>query len=245
MSQVKYPSPTQITAANAKLIELVRIRLPERFYKGEKWWTMYCTAALVRMADTVESLMALMPARLDLDAQTLLRSLYEQAVTLAWVMIDPVEGHRRWEGEAKVQIAKLHNDALTFGEKILSDSELADAQTQRGLPKVPQMALDADKHWATRVKGLHPPGHPLSFRGLYLSIYRLGSRPAHGSFLSLEPYVVEDQENQRFVVDRAKPGPILWYALVAPLFSIALVIGAQHFKWLDEDKIRQIAEKAQ
>jgi Phage integrase, N-terminal SAM-like domain len=42
-----------------------------------------------RMADTVDAAMALMDGGFDVDGQTLLRSLYEQVVTFAWVAIDP------------------------------------------------------------------------------------------------------------------------------------------------------------
>jgi hypothetical protein len=227
-----YPSPEQMTTTNTELVAMVRGRLPMRFYAGEAWWSVYCTASLVRMADTVETLMELLPTR----------SLYEQVVTFAWIAIDPSARHQRWEGEAKIQMAKLHHDALSFGEQILSEEEVAATRASKGLPPLTDMALEADKHWSGRIDGLHPDGHLLGFRGLYLSIYRLGSRPAHGSMLALEPYVTHVE--RRIVVDTARQGTLLWYSLIAPLFSIGLVVAAQRFHWLDEVNIREIAERA-
>jgi hypothetical protein len=81
-------------AANAGLVGLVRSHLPFRIYGGERWWALFRTAALVRMADTVESLMDLMAAEQYLDGQILVRSLYEQVATFAWLSIDP--DTRQW-----------------------------------------------------------------------------------------------------------------------------------------------------
>jgi hypothetical protein len=88
-------------AANAELVGLVRSHLPFRIYGGERWWALFRTAALVRMADTVESLMDLMAAEHDLDGQILVRSLYEQVVTFAWLSIDPDTRQWRWVGEGR------------------------------------------------------------------------------------------------------------------------------------------------
>lgn len=75
--------------ASRELIELVTSQLPQRFYPGEHPWRMFGAAIIVRMADTVESMMVLMAARLPIDGLILLRALYEQVVRYLWVSIDP------------------------------------------------------------------------------------------------------------------------------------------------------------
>lgn len=89
-----YPSNEEIRRANEGLIAIVRDRLPMGFYRQADQWSKWSTAALVRMADTVEAAMSLMAAGLEVDARTLLRSLYEQVVTFAWLGLD------RWAGRA-------------------------------------------------------------------------------------------------------------------------------------------------
>jgi uncharacterized protein DUF5677 len=239
-----YPSEDELQAAAAELIAVVRQQLPMRFYGGEPWWTVYVAASLVRIADTVESIMMLLPTRRDADASTLLRALYEQAITLVWVAADPDTNFPLWLGDAESQMLKLHNDAATFGEVILTPAEVAAARQAPKLPSLAERALAADAHWAARVKGLHARGHLLSLRGLYIAVYRTGSRPAHASINALGPYISE--ANNRFVVDRATQETILWYALATPLLGIAMMIGAEKFKWLEErsDEILQIVERA-
>jgi hypothetical protein len=49
---------------------------------------------------------------------------------------------------------------------------------QRWLLLTRQDPASLYKDWSVRVRGLHPDGHPLGFRGLYLPAYRVGSRVA-------------------------------------------------------------------
>jgi hypothetical protein len=133
VSDGPYPSPDEITAANAGLVAIVRRQLPQRFYGGESYWAVFRAAALLRMADTVEGLMRLMDSRHDLEGQTLVRSLYEQVVTFAWIAIDPETGYRRWVGDGTSAELKLHNDAVQFGESILTPAQVARAKAYLGL----------------------------------------------------------------------------------------------------------------
>lgn len=80
-------------------------------------------AALLRMCDTVDSIMALMSRRKLGDARALLRSLYEQVVVFCWVAVDPATRLERWEGASKKEQLKLHNEALRYGEWILTSDE--------------------------------------------------------------------------------------------------------------------------
>ena len=269
-----FPTSEQIASATTELVAVVRRRLPFRMYSGERWWTMFREASLVRMAATVESLMDLMPSRRDIDGHTLLRSLYEQVVTFAWIAIDPDRREWRWVNKGLLDLLKLHNDALQFedelGERVLTDERVAEIKKRLGLsrepapaedeasaasasrrrraepdpelllPAVTEMAREADLHWSVRVRGLHPADHPLGFRGLYLPVYRLGSRTAHGGLLALEPFV--SRAGNRLVINEAEPGSRLVWALPGPLFGIALIIAARWEQWIDDEEVRALVD---
>ena len=283
MNEDPFPSPEEIADADRQLIEVVRRRLPQRVYDGERWWTFFRWAALVRMADTLEALLDLMPLRRDVDGQTLLRSLFEQVVTFAWVAIDPDVHRVRWTNSALWDMLKLHNDALRFegqlGQRLWSDGQVAyvknrlgigddaplgdagdcspasDAKRHRNrpdselvLPGLADQAYEADRYWSPRVRGLYlglySADHVLGFRGLYLPVYRIGSRAAHGSLLALEPYVSRDYEPNRYVIDHAQPASRLGWALAGPLFGMALLIAEQWEQWIDEDEVRRLIDAA-
>lgn len=108
------------------------------------------------------------------------------------------------------------------------------------LPAVTKMAREADLHWSVRVRGLHPADHPLGFRGLYLPVYRIGSRTAHGGLLALESFVSRD--GNRLVINEAEPGSRLVWALAGPLFGIALIIAARWEQWINDEEVRALVD---
>lgn len=258
-------SDHEVRKALAGLVAIVRDRLPMRYYRGETWWSLYTAASLVKMADTVDSILLLKTEAHNLDAQTLLRSLYEQVVSLAWIGVDPAVRQPRWLGQARWEELRLHNDAVNFGERLMSPDEIGSAKKLLGigtfetdscgrrrrrktplpdriLPPLTDRAREADEYWVNRVSGLHASDHLLGFRGLYLGVYRIGSQPTHGSMAALELYF--KKERSRYVVQRAAPGPELTWYLVAPLFGIALMIAAQQVNWIDEARVRELVDQA-
>ena len=262
-----FPSDKEIQAANAGLVAVVRRHLPMGFYGSASHWLLWSTVALIRMADTVDAAMTLMRARQDIDGRNLIRSLYEQVVTFAWIAVDPRARYSRWMAESVWEDLRLHNDATSFGERVLTDEEVArsrqllgfdektadrdDAGCQpsrkrpeadRLLPPVPERASDVDAHWSTRIAGLHAPGHLLSFRGLYLPAYRQFSRSTHGAMSGLDVDVRNRSHHK--VVDRAPTNGRLSWALVAPLYGMALVIAAHEHRWIDEAEVRELVDRA-
>jgi hypothetical protein len=59
---------------------------------------------------------------------------------------------------------------------------------------------------------------------------------------ALEPYVTH--EETRHVVNKAPAGPRLTWAMVRPLFGIALMTAAQQVNWIDEAKVRELIDRA-
>jgi hypothetical protein len=223
------------------------------------------------MADTVEAVMSLMRNGNDVDGRTLVRSLYEQVVTFAWVAIDPGAHYIRWLGQALWNDLQLHNDASEFGVAVmapdevvhtkqllgLGDDEREDNQaaecgmprprrsrpaSDRLLPPVPERAHAADVHWSSRIEGLHPPHHMLSFRGLYPVAFRVPSRAVHGAAGALGFYITA-RPNRRVVHVAREDGRLLW-ALVGPLFGMGLTVAAQEAWWIDEGEVRALVDRA-
>lgn len=238
----RLPDEDRIEHYVGELVAYVRSHFPMRFYSGEAWWTLYTAAAVLRLADMSESVLAHMADRRDQDASAALRGMYELAVTVTWILIDPEDRKAQWEGEALIQQLRLHNDLATFGENLLTPSEVTSAEGRTGLPPLTNRAEESDVHWAPRIAGLHAPGHLLSFRGLYNAIYRLGSQSTHGSIASLLAYI--RQEPTRFVVQAPEPTSALPYALVSPLLSMTLIVVATGVPWIDEAKVRELNDAA-
>jgi hypothetical protein len=238
------PTPEKAAKAAQELIELVEARLPQRFYK-ENRWRMLGAAMVVRMADTVRSIMALSMLGLDGDAMALLRALYEQVVVYCWLASKPDDHLRRWISDAEYQQLKIHNDALAFGQKILTKSEVSRAEKAQKLPDVAQLAEAADAYWSARIPAFRPPkGKPakpadiLNFRGLYLAVYRIASRSTHAKPHALDPYC--DFESYPNLVHLAKHEPTSYPSLVVPLYAQALLVCHHELKWPDPEVVTAI-----
>jgi hypothetical protein len=65
--------------------------------------------------------------------------------------------------------------------------------------------------------------------------------------LALDPYVSKvDQPRvgEQFIVDRAEPQSRVTWAIVGPLFGIALLIAAERLRWIDEGAVRELIDRA-
>jgi hypothetical protein len=237
------PSDDAVREAARELIALVERNLPQRFYRGEHPWKVFAAAIIMRIADTVESMMALMGSGNAVDGLVLIRTLYEQVVVYCWASIDRETNPERWRLNGLYQLRKFHIDALGFGEKVLTNKELAQAQKGEQMPSLTQLAEEVDKHWGRRLIGFRPPrsnpGDILAFRGLYVAIYRMGSRATHVEADSLAPYLDYDVYPRR--VHRArKDDPSIWWPLAVPLFAQALLVCNEQFNWPDPGRVKAI-----
>jgi len=241
--------PTEEKAAEAagELIGLVEARLPQRFYR-ENRWRMLGAAMIVRMADTVRSIMVLSSLGLDGDAMTLLRALYEQVVVYCWIASEP-DGHLlRWVSDAEWHQLRLHHDALAFGQEVVTKSQVEKAKNAEKLPDVAQLAEAADKYWSARISAFRPPkGKPampadiLNFRGLYVAIYRIASRSTHAKPHALDPYC--DYDSYPNIVNLAKHEPTSYPSLMVPLYAQALLVCHHELKWPDPETVIAINNK--
>jgi Family of unknown function (DUF5677) len=237
------PSNEKTEVAARDLIALVEARLPQRFCGGESYWRFYGAAMIVRMADTVEAMLALMHADYPVDGLILLRALYEEVVGYLWVSVDPKVNFPRWIEGARAWELKMHDDATAYGMEILNEKERALAAGARMLPSLANRAADVDEHWGGRLIGFRPPSKEqqgiLTFRGLYVAIYRFASRAAHGQPDSLTPYT--DPHVYPARVSRSEPAPdSIWWPLAVPLYAHALLVCHDQLGWPDPERVRTI-----
>jgi hypothetical protein len=78
--------------------------------------------------------------------------------------------------------------------------------------------------------------------GLYLPALRAASRSVDSALGGLAVYVT-DQPNRR-VVDVSRPEGRLMWALVGPMFDMALRIAAQEMGWTDQAEVRRLVDVA-
>jgi hypothetical protein len=204
-------------------------------------------AALLRLADSLESLMILLPRRKDLDAAIVLRSMLEQMIRLCWVLIEPSTRMDKWDGYTAIEHLKQHRQLMRYGIAVFeSESDMDAAEdARRGdvtMPGMEQMARSVDDYWSGKVDGLYPVGHPLSFDGLYQIVYRKSSGSVHGSLDALLPYL--EVKRSPPVVHLSHEDRMIDYVLGAPILGIALVVAGTVVDWVDHDEVRRFVDRA-
>jgi hypothetical protein len=235
------PSNEAVLHASRALIGLVTERLPQRFYREHRW-RMVGAAMIVRMADIVDSLMVLMAGGCGVDSSILLRALYEHVVTYCWISIDRDDNYERWRSGSLYYQRALHNDAKPYGIQVLAPDELEATAGAEKSAAVPEMAKAVDEHWGSRLIGFRPPqkkpGDILTFSGLYVALYRIGSRAAHAQMQSLDVY--GDFRHYPREVHRPTTEVSIWWPIAVPLYAQALLVCYEQLRWPDPDKVRAI-----
>jgi hypothetical protein len=233
------------TAAD-ELLALVDRRLPERFWPSEPIWRSVLTAYVARIAEMVDTLALLAEPRRQPDALIVLRAIYEHVVTFLWLAIDPRPRVLEWHGHTMVHRRVVHNDARDFGaDNVLSAEELAQAERATTVKALIQRAEEVDRYWPARVDGFHThpfdgPKHLLTLRGLYVVVYRLGSRAAHGTMESVD-HCVRLEGRVHYVERGGREAPnLMWSALSIPLFAMVLVVAHERLGWPDPATVRAI-----
>lgn len=237
-----YPAPQQLRRANREFVAYVRSLFPRKFYGRNGRHLAFVGAALLRMCDTLDGLMALMSQPNDSVAPVLLRSLYEQGVRLCWVQINPRANHPKWVGHAQRELLTQHRELVHYGITLLTPSELASVQNAPTMPDVETMTRQVDAHWSGKIPGFYQRGHLLSFHGMYQGIYRTTSKVVHGSLNALEPYF--DLSGSWPTAHESTESLMLSYALGAPVLGMALVVAAEDFSWIDNGRVRRFVDRA-
>jgi hypothetical protein len=172
--------------------------------------------------------MALIGERRATDASVLVRSLFEQAVTFAWIATDPIPNALAWVRWDRAERKKAHNDLLQHGgpallePKTLQDFEALIASGPV-LPNLAQRAEKADTQWAAQIAAVRNPS--TSFRGIYSVVYRTDSQATHAAVTSVEPVVapVGPGKFQVLAVER-DPGERSPFTRAPMLYGLMLLV---------------------
>ena len=96
---------------------------------------------VVRMADTLESILALMEAGLAVDGLTLIRALYEATVKFMCLAIDPEANLSAWLQDADAAARKHHDETLDYGMELLTPEQRAAVQNAKSLPPAHRIVI--------------------------------------------------------------------------------------------------------
>lgn len=230
------PEPDAIRQAVQRLTAAVAAHLPQHVVASASEWDYYGPAMISRIVDTVESVVALMGADRAVDGAVLVRVLYEHVVKFCWISIDPAAHYARWQADSELWDTKLRNDAISIG---LLDEQTTSTAGMQSLRDVAQLADAIDRHWPTRISAFtsqrRGPGALVTFRGLYLPVYRTASEAVHGRPAVLDAYMSRGSQLWR-MGDQAASTSMFW-PLIVPLFAWALLVCHHQWGWPDPDQV--------
>jgi len=240
------PADDDAKAAARALVDLVRTwHLPKRFYHDLPWHAI-AAAFVVRMGDTVESILALWEAdrRSGLEMMILLRALYEQTVVFAWLAIDPDTHLDEWGDNERYYYRVTIEEAAEYG---IPCTEEQFATHGKRLKPMNQLALAVDEHWGGRLAGFRTAAAKrrkeevdlLAFAGLYLPIYREASSTTHATPVSLEPYMKLDRY-PRVIDEPSGEEYAAWWSIAVPLYTQALIVCNSVLGWPDLQAVLDI-----
>jgi hypothetical protein len=247
-----YDRDTAINARGRELIDLAAGHFPQEFrVTGNADAFPLIGAGLVsRMTGTMRAILALLPEGRETDAATLLRSLYEHAVHLAWLAADPsAERIQEWKKDDLESRLKADADLRERGQPILTDEEHEALERQvagllgNGLVPLTNLAVAADKRWEGTLPGMGAHGEVKSFRGFYALIYRSSSGFAHPTYRGLNAVAAEvgPGRQQVWLEDRYEgTGP---YGMATLIFGFGLYLSSAALGWPDAKEIGAIFER--
>jgi hypothetical protein len=110
----------------AVLTGLASVFLPRTFESSgdPADWPLVGFAMLSRASGTLSSVMALIPARRSADAAVLARTLYEEIVTFAWIVIQPSTNAPAWVRWDRCQRIKYDNDMRNLGAPAMLEAQV-------------------------------------------------------------------------------------------------------------------------
>jgi hypothetical protein len=205
-------------------------------------WPLVAAALVSRMTTTMRMLLALQWRQRSADSGTLLRSMYEHLVHLAWLAADPsparFEAWRRSDLRIRVAAAK---EAAARGVELMTPSELQALEAQvagmeGGRLTLEALAEDADMHWSGKLPGVGA-GTMFSLRGLYIVLYRQFSGTAHPSFRGINPVVVDITVTRKRVILEKRfdgRGP---FGMATVIYGFALYVMGASLGWPEAGQV--------
>jgi Family of unknown function (DUF5677) len=246
-----HPNETTAEARARDLVALVREHVPLTVPTAllDNPWPLYGPALVVRMAGTVEAMVALRSLSREADPLCLLRVLYEHVVTFAWLAINPTEHVGFFRREDAEQRLKADNDCRGLGiegllrAEVRSELEALCRRISRAMPDVTQRALEADKHWSARIPEESARKGVLSLREMYTLVYRHGSAFVHVTEQGLHG-AMTGANSLSCIVDFERPprcgDPV---GLAGVLLGFALFVSAECLRWPTRNAVIAVFDK--
>jgi Family of unknown function (DUF5677) len=239
------------------MIEMVRAKLPltARVASSADAWQLVGPALIARQTGALEAIFTLRPLGRDADATVLLRSLYDHAVTFAWLAANPgQERHRRFlksDLQRRIDIAKDCRKLKHKGVQVEVATDVEQEEFERQLAELPEgtkampdlidRAEKADLHWAGVIDGLAGSTDADSYRGFYAIAYRGESAIAHATMMGLNPVYVDLPDGRKRVqLEERDPymhGP---FGRASLLFGLTLLVAANALEWPERDAVLAI-----
>lgn len=212
-------------------------------------WELVGPSLISRQVGSLTALLGLRALGGEADPLVLLRTLYEHAVTFAWLAADPgADRHQRFLKSDAVSRLGMDDDARKVGVKLLDDLHRAKFQRQaeelpKEMPDLLQRAEAADGYWVGRLLALEDSSSTRSYRGLYAIAYRRHSAIAHPSLMGLNTVTVDLPGNRRRVqLERRDPDMRGPFGLGAILLAFSLFISSCTLNWPKQDAVKAAFE---
>lgn len=223
---------------------------PVRFEPDAPDFLIVAAGMLARCVTTAEACLHLSALDRRTDLMVAVRTLYEHAVTFAWLTGSSEAEHRMQllERHNDEQAVRIDNEMVAAGGESSIDeatrahmARLAGALGNARLPSLADRAVAADGEWSARLG--FPPDDPVpwSFRRNYTGLYRPASAMAHPTWAGVrmviarsEVSVVIGTESTGGGADALQPVPAL--------LGLVLLISAHAFREPAPDRIEEFAE---
>jgi hypothetical protein len=212
-------------------------------------WQLVGPSLMSRQVGSLTALLALRPLGGEADPLVLLRTLYEHAVTFAWLAADPGEDrYRRFLKSDAVSRIAMDADARKVGVELLDDLQREEFQRQadelpKEMPDLLQRAEAADQHWVGRIPALEDSSSTGSYRGLYAIAYRRHSAIAHPSLMGLNTVTVDLADGYRRVqLERRDPDMHGPFGLGSILLGFSLFISNSTLGWPEQAAVKAAFE---
>lgn len=229
-------APGAVRPAGDALVTLIEQSFPITQYIEDpaEWWSVSGPALVARASRTLQSTLVLYDARCDLDAATLVRSIFEQLLRFAWLAHDPTERLMTFESSDLRGSERIASGVRALGHDMDNtdawEVALLGPRPQHREPSVQELARLADREWPEAPR-LFFMNVAEPFGLLYETVYRAASRAVHGSAYVTGPFV--DASRQPTVVVRAaeRPSGDIGYEMAVWSVAIMLAIASDALGW--------------
>lgn len=216
-------------------------------------WPLIGTALVGQSTNLLLSIIDLSGTGRPSSATILLRGLFERAVYLAWLGVDPsAKRIEAWRKDDLKNRLIADSEWRERGVALLTDEnrsamENEVARLEGGRLVLADLAVQADQDWSGRLPSidLDAPGPARSFRGHYAVIYRYTSTAVHPSFSGLNRFVTETSSTGRTVGLQERELGEGWnpFSTATVIFGLCLYVASAALGWPAREAIDAVYQR--